>query len=113
VQNTTNKVQIIQQGGAPMFAVLPYDHYLAMAGNNDFQTSLLPHPVVDICIKRQVCLIAAWRMFRGLSQEELGNLAGMTQSAVAQLERQGVRHQRRTLLKLARALKVWPDQLVD
>lgn len=28
-------VQIIRQEGRPMFAVLPYDQYLALAGQND------------------------------------------------------------------------------
>ena len=54
-----------------------------------------------------------WRRRRALTQRELANLAGLTQSTVALIEvgRQAPRPT--TIRRLARALKVRPDQLFE
>lgn len=56
--------------------------------------------------------IRAWRLERGLSQEQLALDAGMKRSYVSELER-GLRNPTvRALGRLAEALKVEPDALL-
>ena len=69
-----------------------------------------PHEVVGLDIKYDN-LVKAWRKHLGLSQAELAVRAGVTQSALSQMEKAGVRPQRATLDKLAAALALRPEQL--
>ena len=57
-------------------------------------------------------LIAAWRTQKGLIQTQLAERLGMSQPAVAQIERLGARLERRTVEKVAVPLGVKPKQLV-
>lgn len=50
---------------------------------------------------QQVSLQAAWRILRGLSQQEVADKLGISQSAVSQLEAVDSRPQKRTREKLA------------
>jgi transcriptional regulator with XRE-family HTH domain len=51
--------------------------------------------------KHDVSLQAAWRILRGLSQQEVATRLGITQSAISQLESPDSRPQKRTREKLA------------
>ena len=106
-------VQIINQSGVPAFAVLPYAEYLALIGQHDDADVYIPNEVVGLCIEKGLSLIAAWRTHQGLSQTELANRMGVTQPAVAQLEKAGAKPQKRTLVKAAKALGVQVAQLTD
>ncbi|MDO8908250.1 MAG: helix-turn-helix transcriptional regulator [Pseudohongiella sp.] len=110
---TPSDVQIIRQGDTPLFAVMPYPQYLELIRSTDGSEATIPHEVVGLCIKQQISLLAAWRIYRGMSQQELAAKIAVTQPAIAQMERRDSRLQKRTLLKLADALAVVPDQLVD
>src|SRR5690554_7394380 len=92
-------VQIINQSGVPAFAVLPYGKYLTLIGQCDDADVYIPNEVVGLCIEKGLSLIAAWRTYQGLSQTELANRMGVTQPAVAQLEKAGAKPQNRTLQK--------------
>ena len=49
----------------------------------------------------KVSLQAAWRIYKGLSQQEVAEKLGISQSAVSQLESPDSRPQKRTREKLA------------
>jgi Helix-turn-helix. len=61
----------------------------------------IPHEIIAITIEENVSLQAAWRIARGLSQQEVAEKLGITQSAVSQLESPSSRPQKRTREKLA------------
>jgi DNA-binding XRE family transcriptional regulator len=61
----------------------------------------LPGEVCDVMHNENVSLQAAWRILRGLSQQEVAEKLGISQSAVSQLEALDSRPQKRTREKLA------------
>lgn len=54
-----------------------------------------------------------WRERRLLSQRELAALVGMSQGSIARIERGHHRPRLSTIRKLAQALDVTPDELVE
>ena len=57
---------------------------------------MLPGEVCDVMHKENVSLQAAWRILRGMSQQEVAEKLGISQSAVSQLEALDSRPQKRT-----------------
>lgn len=74
---------------------------------------MLPHEVVGYMVNDDLSLIAAWRKYRGLTQEELAAKIGTSQPAMATMEKKGSRPQKGTLAKLASALNVTIGQIKD
>ncbi|RSB61539.1 XRE family transcriptional regulator [Atlantibacter subterranea] len=118
-------VQIINdRNGKPEYAVVPYDLYLQLTANEDegfedipfvsdeTDDVAIPHAVVGIQIESEVSLLAAWRIYRGMSQQEAAEKLGITQAAVSQLEATGSRPQKRTREKLAALYDCQPEQLI-
>ncbi len=106
-------VQIIRKDGVPLFAVVPYDEYLRLLGEaeRDYEPTI-PHEVVGLVIKRGWNLLKAWRKYLGLTQAEVAKRAGISQSALSQMERSdNLRSE--TLEKLAKALGLRVEQLTD
>lgn len=106
--------------GKPQYVVIPYDEYFRMQlqlaeyddeneeewEKIDSETDIydhvgLPEDVCRIMTYEQVSLQAAWRILRGLSQQEVADKLGISQSAVSQLEAVDSRPQKRTREKLA------------
>ena len=114
-------VQIIKdEEGKAQYAVIPYSEYfhmrLAMLEYDDedenewedipYESDIydnvgLPGEVCNLMHSEQVSLQAAWRILRGLSQQEVADKLGISQSAVSQLEAVDSRPQKRTREKLA------------
>lgn len=67
-------------------------------GPHDDET--IPNEVVTIQFDKDVSLQAAWRIFRGLSQDDVAKALGITQSGVANMEKRK-KPQQSTLEKLA------------
>jgi len=105
----TNNVQIIEKNGEPVFAVIPYDEYLELTGA---RRETIPHEVVGLVIKNDWSLVKAWRRYLGISQKDLALKAGISQSALSQMENS---HNLRgsTIDKLAVALGISSELLVD
>jgi DNA-binding XRE family transcriptional regulator len=103
--------QIIEQNGKPAFAVVPFDEFQKLI--NSRADATLPHEVVALSIEHDCSLVKAWRLYRKMSQSDMSEKMGISQSAYQQLENSDGRYQRRTLENLARALAVDVDQLTE
>lgn len=74
---------ILGEDGAPAFVVVPYAefmHRFEQAGD------LIPHAVVELVIDHDMTPAKAWRTHLQLTQDEVAQRMGITQSAYAQLE---------------------------
>jgi len=107
--------QIIKQNGKPAFAVIPWNEYQKLLRNqieSDESDVWFPNEVVKANV-RGVSLIKAWREYLKLTQVELASKAGMKQSALARLESSTANPRKATLKKLAEAMGLTVDQLID
>ncbi|HAU2959060.1 TPA: helix-turn-helix transcriptional regulator [Salmonella enterica subsp. diarizonae] len=84
---------------------VPYE-----AGEHDDET--IPHDVVSIMVDEDVSLLAAWRIYRRMTQKEVADLLGIKQSAVSQFERVET-PRKATLEKLAEIYDCRTGQLAD
>lgn len=114
-------VQFIKDDeGKTQFVVIPYEEYFRMClqlseiddeTDDDLEDIEIEHDIYDdvklpgevcsIMTWQEVSLQAAWRIHRGLSQQEVADKLGISQSAVSQLEGVDSRPQKRTREKLA------------
>lgn len=114
----TNEVQIIKQDGKAAFAVLTYDEYLNLIGeanssNEKDDDVYIPHDVAEQVLLNEMSLMAAWRKHLKMSQKELAQKVGVIQSTISQMEKLGAKPQRRTIEKVAKAMGILPEQLID
>lgn len=72
---------------------------------------LIPNDVVNIMFEQDVSLLAAWRIYRNLSQADVADRTGLTQSAISQAERKESKPQKKTREKLAKIYQCKPEQL--
>lgn len=104
-------VQIIKQAGKPAFAVIPYERYLELT--NSGEQVYVPNEVVGLQIEQGLSTIAAWRIYKGLSQQELADLIGVKQPTMANMEKPGTKPQLKTLKKVAAALGITVEHLTE
>jgi Helix-turn-helix. len=106
--STPTNVQIIHGAdGRPAFVVLPYADYIASRPQHD----LVPNEVVGYMVKEGMTAIAAWRRHLDLTQAEVAQRLGISQSAYAQQEA-AERPRKATREKIAAALGI-PVQSLD
>jgi len=117
------KLQYISDAeGKPQFVVLPVDEYERListagewesvpyvASNDDDET--IPHEVVSIMVEQDVSLLAAWRIYRNMSQYDVAEKLSTTQSAVSQWESVDSKPQKKTRERLAALYSCHPDQM--
>ena len=80
--------QIILQDGKPAFAVIPWKEYQKLTRQDPHETDVwIPHEVVKANVINGASMIRAWREYFDMTQKELARRAGMTQPALARLEK--------------------------
>ena len=107
--------QIIIHNGKPTFAVIPWDEYQELIHNKidpDEADVWFPNEVVKANVRGEG-IIKAWREYFKLTQAELAVKAGMKQSALARLEKSSTNPRKATLRKLAEAMGINVEQLID
>ena len=107
--------QIILKDGKPAFAVIPWDKYQELIKNRieaDDSDVWFPNEVVKANVRGE-SLVKAWREYFKLTQEELAAKAGMKQSALARLENSSASPRKVTLAKLAEAMGIDVEQLIE
>ena len=101
--------------GRPQYVVLPiadYHRLIVEAGDeiewesipyesDQYDDATVPGSVVDIMIDKDVSIAAAWRIYRGMNQNEAAKQLGISQSDLSQIEKKGNRPQEKTLEQLA------------
>jgi DNA-binding XRE family transcriptional regulator len=110
----TNNVQIIEQGGKPAFAVIPWDEYqtLVEGVGPDESDVWFPNEVVKANVRGD-SLVKAWREYLALTQAELAAKAGIKQPALARIEKPDVNPRKSSLIKLADAMGLTVEQLIE
>ncbi|HEX4501468.1 MAG TPA: helix-turn-helix domain-containing protein [Scandinavium sp.] len=89
-----DRVPVEAEGEENNWEEIPSEH-------DEYDGVPIPHEVARLMDRDEVSLQAAWRLFRGLSQQEVADKLGVTQSAISQLESPDSRPQKRTREKLA------------
>lgn len=110
--------------GNPLYVLVPIEDFKLLTADEDesqwesipvqhdeFDGVTVPHEVVNIMFDREVSQIAAWRIYRGMTQSEAAAKAGISQAALSQIEKQGSRPQAQTRELFARIYGCSPDQL--
>ena len=107
--------QIIEQNGRPVFAVIPWQEYceLTRCAQSEENDTWLPHEVVRAVTINGISLIRAWREYLGMTQVELAEKCGMSQPALARLEKTGANPRIATLKKIGKAMSIELEQLSD
>lgn len=110
--------------GNPLYVLVPIDDFKLLTADEDdnewediptesdeFDQVCIPHEVVCIAIEKDVSQIAAWRIYRGLTQAQAAQKAGISQAALSQIERKGSRPQAQTREQFAKIYDCQPEQL--
>lgn len=116
------KLQYINgNDGKPQFVVLPIEEYERLISDDDYidipyigsanDHETVPNDVVQIMMRDNISLLAAWRVYRGYSQYDVAEKLGKTQSAISQLEDVNSRPQKKTRVQLAELYDCKPEQL--
>lgn len=111
--------------GNPQYVILPFDDFKRLTAGDDelffadipyqddeTDNETVPNDVVNLMFDQDVSLLAAWRIYRGLSQYDVAEQTGLTQSAISQAEKKGSKPQQKTCERLAVVYRCKPEQLV-
>jgi DNA-binding XRE family transcriptional regulator len=121
--------QIIEREGKPEYAVLPYHEYVqlmeltesvrdardareAMRELDSGEDEAIPANIVGRLIAGDDHPLKIWREYRKLTQEILGNEAGVGKSYISQIEAGSKTGSAKVLKALAKALQVDMDDLL-
>jgi DNA-binding XRE family transcriptional regulator len=117
--------QIIKQGDQPEWAVIPYKEYLELLEKAEMLEDVaaydraiaineegIPYEVVKSLVEGENPL-KVWRTYRGLTQMQLAEKTGLSQSQIAMIESGEREGTVKVLRRIAKALNVDIDDLVD
>lgn len=108
--------------GNPLYVLVPIADFERLTAHDEqwediitesdeFDDVSIPNEVVNIMFDKDVSQIAAWRIYRGLTQAQAAEKAGISQAALSQIERKGSRPQAQTREQFAQIYDCEPDQL--
>ena len=79
----------------------------------DFEgTPFIPHDVAIMVIRQDMPLVKAWRFYKGLTVDEVADLAGLMTEEVLELEA-GDNKRSYCLEKIAQGLNLNMEQIID
>jgi DNA-binding XRE family transcriptional regulator len=120
----SSKLQIIERDGEPEYAVIPYSEYQEMVRLSEAMRDIqaydaavadegeaVPHEMMRRLIEGE-SPIRVWRTYRGLTQTELAQHAGIDKTYLSQLELGRKAGSVTVLKRLAAVLSVDIDDLV-
>jgi len=122
-------IQLIERDGKPEWAVLPYEDYLKLLeqaemlediGDYDAakaelekrENELIPSEVVFAIIDGENP-IKVWREYRGLTQQQLADAAGISKPCLSQIETGKRKGSTEILSAIAKALDVSQDEVIE
>jgi len=121
----TANVQIIERDDVPEYAVVPYEEYAALVRLSEQMRDIraydaaladtgetVPHEVVRRLVNGDSPL-RVWREYRALTQAALARKAGIDKTYLSQLETGRKQGSVAALARLASALSVEIDDLID
>jgi DNA-binding XRE family transcriptional regulator len=86
-------VQIINKDGRPEWAVLPYDEYIRLKEEAEMLQDVADYDAAMEALQEEDLIpgdvknpIRIWRNFRGLTQQELADQAGISKPYLSQIE---------------------------
>ncbi len=106
--------QTIDFHGKPAFVLVPWEEYKRirpLLEGDKARATGIPQAVVEAHVLNDVPMIRAWREHIGITQGELADRMGVSQAAVAKLEKPGAKPRAATFKKVAEALGISPTQL--
>jgi len=123
------EIQIIERDGKPEWAVLPYEDYLQLIEQaellediRDFdriseaidngKEELIPSEVVYAILDGENP-IKVWREYRGLTQQQLADMAGISKPYISQIETGKRKGTTEILSAIAKALNVSLDDVIE
>jgi len=101
--------QTIDYQGNPAFVLVPWDEFKRirpLLDGDKIRSIGIPQAVVEAHLLRAIPMIRAWRDHIGITQRELAARIGVSQAAVAKLEKPTAKPRRATLEKIAEALGI-------
>jgi DNA-binding XRE family transcriptional regulator len=121
-------IQVIERDGKPEWAVLPYDTYLKLAEEAEMLQDIRDYDTVKMAIERgeQEVIpseityaildgenpIKVWREYRGLTQQQLAEVIGISTPYLSQIEKNRRTGTKEVWVAIAKALKVTLDDIV-
>lgn len=122
-------LQLIERDGKPEWAVLPYDEYLKLLEQAEMledirdydmakaeiergEDELIPAEVVYAILDGENP-IKVWREYRGLTQQQLADTAGISKPYLSQIETGKRTGTTEILSAIAKALNVSLDEVVE
>lgn len=106
------KHQIIEKEGRPLFVLVPYETYIkTMYKFESDQEATIPHRIVELSLLENKSPVRAWREYKGLTQKQVAARLKISQSAYSQMEKPNAKLRADTIKKIARVLKIKPEQL--
>ena len=90
--------------------MIPFDEYIKLLPAEE---ATIPHEVVGLIINKGMNLVKAWRTYLGITQSEIAKKAGISPAALSQMENTDNSLRTATLEKLAIAMNLSLDQLID
>lgn len=91
--------QVIAEDGTLEFTVVPDGEFMPPVDDEP----TIPHDVVGLTVKNGHSLIRAWRKYLNMTQGDVAAKIGVTQLALAQMEKPGAKLRKATLAKLTAA----------
>lgn len=112
---TLTNYQIITNKGKPEFIVIPYADAVKKFKLLEEDESILtyPHEVIEKNVIEDKSIVRSWREYKNLTQNQIAEKLGITQSAYSQIEKKEAKLKQQTLDKLSKVLNVDQKLLIE